>query len=246
MSPRSSHREPSPDVRQRLHTLRIQTDFSTPQSPTRASPSSPRLTIQDLSKCASTTDDIPSLAASAPIKRASAAAIEGAGAGVASPMAEVPAAAMTMRPKPHPFSLADFLYKEVFGVHDVKATDGQHQERVQNFLTVPLRTEQLFAFGVLLALDSFLYVFTYLPLRILFACGCAVTSSFATTRVFRRTHFYDLMVAVIVSVATAVLWHIDMSRVYHAIRGQAMIKLYVLFTMIEVRSVVHALQLLSF
>lgn len=139
------------------------------------------------------------------------------------------------RPKPHPFSLADFFYKEIFGVHDVKPTDGQHQERVQNFFTVPLSTEQLFAFGVLLALDSFLYVFTYLPLRILFAFGCAVSSSFRSTRVFRRTHFYDLMVAVIVSVGTYVLWHVDMSRVYHAIRGQAMIKLYVLFTMIEVR-----------
>ncbi|KAK1940996.1 Protein TAPT1 [Phytophthora citrophthora] len=136
-------------------------------------------------------------------------------------------------PAPHPFRLSDFFYKEIFGVHDIKQSDGMHQERVQNFFVVPLNTEQLFLFGVLLALDSFLYVFTYLPLRILFACGCAVTSSFHT-RVFRRTHFYDLMVAVIVAVGTMVLGHVDMSRVYHAIRGQAMIKLYVLFTMIEI------------
>lgn len=137
-------------------------------------------------------------------------------------------------PPPHRFRLADFFYKEIFGVHDIKQTDDVHQERVQNFLVVPLKLEQLFVFGVFLALDSFLYVFTYLPLRILFACGCAVTASFHT-RVFRRTHFYDLMVAVIVAVATLVLWRVDMSRVYHAIRGQAMIKLYVIFTMIEVR-----------
>ncbi|TMW59025.1 hypothetical protein Poli38472_007170 [Pythium oligandrum] len=134
---------------------------------------------------------------------------------------------------PRTFHLADFLYKEVFGVHDIKPSDGMHQERVQNFLVVPYNTEQLFAFGVFLALDSFLYVFTYLPMRILFACGCAVTSSFHT-QVFRRTHFYDLMVAVIISVGTIVLWQVDMSRVYHIIRGQAMIKLYVLFTMIEI------------
>lgn len=136
-------------------------------------------------------------------------------------------------PQPHAFRLADFFYKEIFGVHDIKPTDGMHQERVQNFLVVPFKIEQLFVFGVFLALDSFLYVFTYLPLRILFACGCAVTSSFHT-RVFRRTHFYDLLVAVILVVATSVLWRVDMSRVYHAIRGQAMIKLYVIFTMIEV------------
>ncbi|RLN27462.1 hypothetical protein BBJ28_00019368 [Nothophytophthora sp. Chile5] len=141
--------------------------------------------------------------------------------------------APTKPPAPHAFRLSDFFYKEIFGVHDIKPTDGMHQERVQNFFAVPRNTEQLFLFGVLLALDSFLYVFTYLPLRILFACGCAVTSSFHT-RVFRRTHFYDLMVAVIVAVGTVVLGHVDMSRVYHSIRGQAMIKLYVLFTMIEI------------
>jgi hypothetical protein len=142
-------------------------------------------------------------------------------------------AGLAKSPAPHAFRLSDFFYKEIFGVHDIKPSDGMHQERVQNFFVVPLNTEQLFLFGVLLALDSFLYVFTYLPLRILFACGCAVTSSFHT-RVFRRTHFYDLMVAVIVAVGTTVLGHVDMSRVYHAIRGQAMIKLYVLFTMIEI------------
>ncbi|DAZ93612.1 TPA: hypothetical protein N0F65_003662 [Lagenidium giganteum] len=135
--------------------------------------------------------------------------------------------------QPYVFRLSDFFYKEIFGVHDIKQTDGMHQERVQNFLAVPYRLEQLFVFGIFLALDSFLYVFTYLPLRILFACGCAVTSSFHT-RVFRRTHFYDLMVAVIIAVATSLLWKVDMSRVYHVIRGQAMIKLYVLFTMIEI------------
>lgn len=136
-------------------------------------------------------------------------------------------------PAPHPFRLSDFFYKEIFGVHDIKPSDGVHQKRVQDFFVVPRNTEKLFLFGVLLALDSFLYVFTYLPLRILFACGCAVTSSFHT-RVFRRTHFYDLLVAVIIAVGTTVLSHVDMSRVYHSIRGQAMIKLYVLFTMIEI------------
>jgi hypothetical protein len=142
-------------------------------------------------------------------------------------------------PPPHhghhaPFRLADFLYKEVFGVHDIKSSDAVHQERVQNFLVVPYNTEQLFGFGVFLALDSFLYVFTYLPLRMLFACGCAVTSVSLHTRIFHRTHFYDLMVAVLIAVGTSVLWQVDMSRMYHAIRGQAMIKLYVLFTMIEI------------
>lgn len=40
------------------------------------------------------------------------------------------------------FRLSDFFYKEIFGVHDIKQTDGMHQERVQNFLVVPYNIEQ--------------------------------------------------------------------------------------------------------
>ncbi|KUF86673.1 Transmembrane anterior posterior transformation protein 1 [Phytophthora nicotianae] len=194
--------------------LQIATDFSANYSPTSFSPVAPLARSSPYPATARATDTEPKLS-QAPSPRAM--------------VAGVPA----MPPAPHPFRLSDFFYKEIFGVHDIKQSDGVHQERVQNFFVVPLNTEQLFLFGVLLALDSFLYVFTYLPLRILFACGCAVTSSFHA-RVFRRTHFYDLMVAVIIAVGTTVLGYVDMSRVYHAIRGQAMIKLYVLFTMIEI------------
>uniref|UniRef100_K3W6G8 Uncharacterized protein n=1 Tax=Globisporangium ultimum (strain ATCC 200006 / CBS 805.95 / DAOM BR144) TaxID=431595 RepID=K3W6G8_GLOUD len=198
---------------QRLHNLQVQTDFSLPAST--VIHQSPRMAASVKSDDKAVT---PTLAQESHAK----AIVPGTATAPSQP-----------QPPPHAFRLSDFFYKEIFGVHDIKQTDGMHQERVQNFLVVPYNIEQLFVFGVFLALDSFLYVFTYLPLRILFACGCAVTSSFHT-RVFRRTHFYDLMVAVIIFVGTLVLWRVDMSRVYHAIRGQAMIKLYVLFTMIEI------------
>lgn len=207
---------------QRLHNLRVQTDFSAPSSsPTASSPRSrPKSPLHSNgSRGGSGTVEASDDSALLLLQRDQKPNATAVGTGG--------------QPQPHAFRLADFFYKEIFGVHDIKQTDEMHQERVQNFLVVPYNIEQMFVFGVFLALDSFLYVFTYLPLRILFACGCAVTSSFHS-RVFRRTHFYDLMVAVIIFVATFVLWRVDMSRVYHAIRGQAMIKLYVLFTMIEV------------
>lgn len=214
---------------QRLHNLRVQTDFSTP----------------------STSSVSPHLQPKSPLHSNGSRTSNGVDASDDSALLlqrdQKPSTTTVSKggqPQPHAFRLSDFFYKEIFGVHDIKQTDEMHQERVQNFLVVPYNIEQMFLFGVFLALDSFLYVFTYLPLRILFACGCAVTSSFHT-RVFRRTHFYDLMVAVIISVATFVLWRVDMSRVYHAIRGQAMIKLYVLFTMIEVGAVVVGFQKLA-
>ncbi|GMF13598.1 unnamed protein product [Phytophthora lilii] len=214
--------KPSPTQNGRVKPkLRVQTDFSatySPPSPSSLSPVAPLARSSPYPLTARGADTEPKLAPGLSPKSGGA---MNSGARPDKP------------PAPHAFRLSDFFYKEIFGVHDIKPSDGMHQERVQNFFVVPLNTEQLFLFGVLLALDSFLYVFTYLPLRILFACGCAVTSSFHT-RVFRRTHFYDLMVAVIMAVGTTVLGHVDMSRVYHAIRGQAMIKLYVLFTMIEI------------
>lgn len=88
-------------------------------------------------------------------------------------------------------------------------------------------------FGIFLAMDSFLFIFTYLPMRLFFGFGSIFASSSHIQR-FCRTHLYDVMVAWLLLIGVFVLLQVDMSRVYHAIRGQAMIKLYVLFTMIEV------------
>lgn len=42
-------------------------------------------------------------------------------------------------------------------------------ERVSNFLQVPLAIEKIIGFGSLVCLDSFLYIFTILPIRSLLA-----------------------------------------------------------------------------
>lgn len=52
-------------------------------------------------------------------------------------------------------------------------------ERVSNFLQVPLAIEKIIGFGSLVCLDSFLYIFTILPIRSLlafFALGSAYIS----------------------------------------------------------------------
>ncbi|RHY11542.1 hypothetical protein DYB25_005575 [Aphanomyces astaci] len=130
--------------------------------------------------------------------------------------------------------LVDFLYREVFGIIDIKESDGPHnQQRVVDFFKSFVEMEKLVIYGLVLCVDSFLYVFTYLPLRIILALGSAVVSVFYT-RIFRRSHVHDLLTAVIVILSTGVLMQVDMSRVYHLIRNQALIKLYVLFTMLEI------------
>ncbi|OQR82328.1 hypothetical protein ACHHYP_16223 [Achlya hypogyna] len=130
--------------------------------------------------------------------------------------------------------LVDFLYREVFGIMEIKESEGPHnQQRVVNFLKSFVEIEKLVLYGLLLCIDSFIYVFTYLPLRILLALASAAVS-LCYKRTFRRSHMHDVLLAIIMVLSTTVLYMVDMSRVYHLIRGQALIKLYVLFTMLEI------------
>ncbi|KAI9919469.1 hypothetical protein PsorP6_017608 [Peronosclerospora sorghi] len=144
-------------------------------------------------------------------------------------VASVHVASTSARPPPR-FRLADVLSHEIVGRHGPPSPrDGVPHARVAHFVLVPLHTEKLFLFGVLVAADSFLAVVTYLPLRLvggLWSCS--------HTRGCEPTHFYDCLDALLLAVGTLLLTCVDMSRVYHAIRGQAMIKLYVLSTMIEI------------
>ncbi|KDO24478.1 hypothetical protein SPRG_10294 [Saprolegnia parasitica CBS 223.65] len=141
---------------------------------------------------------------------------------------------VNLAPPPQRALLVDFLYREVFGIMEIKESEGPHnQQRVVNFLKSFVEIEKLVLYGLLLCIDSFIYVFTYLPLRIVLALGSGVVSLFYK-RTFRRSHMHDMLLAIIMVLSTSVLYQVDMSRVYHLIRGQALIKLYVLFTMLEI------------
>ena len=51
---------------------------------------------------------------------------------------------------------------------------------------------------------------------------------------FHKSHLYDLMRGTFVLLCCYVLLKLNMSRVYHYIRGQTLIKLYVLTAMLEI------------
>lgn len=137
--------------------------------------------------------------------------------------------------------------------------EGVKSERVTNFLTVPGEVEkvrslpcgspsrrrmtllsQIILFGVVICLDSFLYTFTILPLRLCTAFYHLVANTLARTRGRRRhlrlSHKCDLTKAAILAATLFLLHRItDASKMYHSVRGQDTIKLYVLFNVLEVR-----------
>ena len=119
---------------------------------------------------------------------------------------------------------------------DLQSVDSK-TDRISNFLSVPLQIESLMFTGYLVCLDAFVYIFTLLPIRILLALLSLVQHLAAGNRMFgaltcsQRT---DIVKGALIVCASYMLTFIDASQLYHSIRGQATIKLYVIFNVLEV------------
>lgn len=149
-------------------------------------------------------------------------------------------------------------------------------ERITNFLLLPGKLEGALWFGMLACLDSWLYMFTILPLRFVRALGVlfafwwgGIKSSLSWGKGSRQrssssaggsegsspeaskregvkgkrvkivsdlqpTHKADILRGLVVFTSCWILMRFDASRMYHSIRGQNGIKLYVIYNMLEV------------
>lgn len=122
-------------------------------------------------------------------------------------------------------------------------------DHVINFLRVPLQLEPFLALGHAICVDLFLFHFTFLPLRFFVALGqglyvlarravapqqggTGAAPPLPTT--FHRGHAYDLIRGALVLISVWALGAVQVSRVYHYIRGEAIIKLYVIFNILEI------------
>lgn len=144
-----------------------------------------------------------------------------------------------------PFSLWEYLKEEVLAT-DLDSTQDMKWERVTNFIAVPWWVEQIILFGFVVCLDSFLYTFTILPLR--FFVAVALWCRNTWSRVFSRTaaastarlslhssHKCDILKALLVVSTCYILSKVtDASKMYHSVRGQDVIKLYVIFNVMEI------------
>jgi hypothetical protein len=113
-------------------------------------------------------------------------------------------------------------------------------ENMEEFLRVPFRIESLLWFGIATCFDCFLHILTVTPLKFVWSCICLICTIIKPGKgigscSFHRRHFFQLLrVFVIVAVYKYILCPISIGKLYHWIRGQAMLKLYVLMSMVEV------------
>jgi hypothetical protein len=130
-------------------------------------------------------------------------------------------------------------------LNSVQETHYDTDKQMEEFVKVPSAVEALLSFGFWICVDSFLYTLTILPIR--FVWSCVLLVRFMFLRVFKsskagegpfrfhRRHSYQLIqMSIIYSVYKYVLKPIDISIIYHWIRVQSMVKLYLLIAIVEV------------
>ncbi|XP_078267097.1 transmembrane anterior posterior transformation protein 1-like [Rhinoraja longicauda] len=113
----------------------------------------------------------------------------------------------------------------------------ERRERVYTCLRIPRELEKLMFFGFFLCLDAFLYLFTLLPLRVLLALMRFITlpcCGLSDGRLLQPAQVCDILKSVIMVICFIMMHYVDYSMMYHLIRGQSVIKLYIIYNMLEV------------
>ncbi|CDO95896.1 unnamed protein product [Kluyveromyces dobzhanskii CBS 2104] len=133
-------------------------------------------------------------------------------------------------------SIKNFIYDEVIpqttrvfeeeerGDENEKSVE-YDLEQISNILRVVFQIEQFFTFAILSCLNCFLYYFTIVPLRIFHVL------------VIKRDGVqkirHECLTTVMILGPCLILKVLDTSRIYHKIKGQNAIKLYMIFQVLE-------------
>ncbi|XP_020595766.1 protein POLLEN DEFECTIVE IN GUIDANCE 1 isoform X1 [Phalaenopsis equestris] len=130
-----------------------------------------------------------------------------------------------------------YFIGEIYGGNSLRSTisvgNEKQRQRVYNTMFhVPFRCERLIMAGFFFCVDSFLSLLTIMPARILL-----VIWRLLRTRQFQRPNAAELsdfgcFMVLVLGVAT--LQRTDISLIYHMIRGQGTVKLYVVYNVLEI------------
>ncbi|KAF7199288.1 transmembrane anterior posterior transformation protein 1 homolog isoform X1 [Nothobranchius furzeri] len=137
-------------------------------------------------------------------------------------------------------SLGRFITTEITRGYFLEHNEAKYTERrekVYTCLRIPKELEKLMTFGFFLCLDTFLYVFTLLPLRVVLALLRLVAvpcCGLRGSRLLQPAQVCDVLKGFIMVLCYSMMSYVDYSMMYHLIRGQSVIKLYIIYNMLEV------------
>ncbi|XP_067615804.1 protein TAPT1 homolog [Eurosta solidaginis] len=125
--------------------------------------------------------------------------------------------------------------------HDEERYTARRQ-KIYSFMRIPRDLERFIVYGIMQCADSFLYIHTFLPVRFALALWGLLTRPIAgclgfrprTQRLLTPAEICDLLKGTIWIACTLLMLSVDTNRVYHIIKSQSIIKLYIFYNMIEV------------
>uniref|UniRef100_A0A1I8EFG0 Eukaryotic membrane protein n=1 Tax=Wuchereria bancrofti TaxID=6293 RepID=A0A1I8EFG0_WUCBA len=106
----------------------------------------------------------------------------------------------------------------------------EKQKKINAFLKIPIELEKFLFYGTLQCLEAFCHLSTFLPIRLL----TSVIGLLLCSRKWTASNTCDFLKAFIVTVCSCLMTLIDTSVMYHQVRGQGVIKLYIFYNMLEV------------
>ncbi|KAK9450733.1 eukaryotic membrane protein family-domain-containing protein [Limtongia smithiae] len=109
-------------------------------------------------------------------------------------------------------------------------------DQIVSFLLIPFALEKVMLVGFLICVDSFLYTFTILPLRFVIAVVRVMKAYLpnAKTSTVLPAFKVDIIKTAVLASTIYLLTSLNGSILYHNIRGQSAVKLYVMFNVLEI------------
>uniref|UniRef100_A0A1Q3FXG3 Putative membrane protein n=1 Tax=Culex tarsalis TaxID=7177 RepID=A0A1Q3FXG3_CULTA len=156
------------------------------------------------------------------------------------------AAGAEAKDPPSKSSLYDFFRIELTRGYVLEHDEERYsarREKIYSFMKIPRELEGFMAYGVLQCADSFLYIYTFLPIRFAMALWALVTRPLARClgrrrpsqrRLLTPAEICDLLKASIWIVCSWTMFYVDTNMLYHLIKSQSIIKLYIFYNMLEV------------
>ncbi|XP_026298522.1 protein TAPT1 homolog isoform X2 [Apis mellifera] len=153
------------------------------------------------------------------------------------------------RQKKQGVSLAQFLQTELTRGYQLENDEERfsaRREKIYSFMKIPREVEKFMAYGFLQCADSFLFVYTFLPLRFMMALWTIITRPLlhcfgkersnlkVGERHLKPAEICDLLKGIVVISCWAATWKVDTSMMYHLVKSQSVIKLYIFYNMLEV------------
>uniref|UniRef100_A0A0K0DGF7 Protein TAPT1 homolog n=1 Tax=Angiostrongylus cantonensis TaxID=6313 RepID=A0A0K0DGF7_ANGCA len=131
------------------------------------------------------------------------------------------------------YKFFEYFWSELtrgYSLHNDQTRYTEKRRKVYAFLRIPIEVERFLFYGLLQCIDAFCYLFTFLPIRFFMS----ILGFVLRLRPWTSAETCDFFKVWIIVLGSVLMQHIDTSVVYHQVRGQGVIKLYIFYNMLEV------------